>query len=406
VKLEAYLGQGLGSEIYLRIDSIDLINKTFLADFVESNNFALFNALIGTSFPVDGPSMILFTNYFKQKRAGSIYAISTALITQLSNESRITIIEDSFIIRMEINLAGIKEDIFKKSISHKALSFKNPSIYFFDLYGSGDKELISLPSVGKIEVIIKNIGQGSWNEVLIENNVRLVFDIGTHYSTKASQVISMLENKDNAYQKSNPGLIISHWDVDHYHFIKAMKDATISSFQFILCRNFVPSLMSRVIFSRLSRLNSNCIAVGPDLRTIPSLREIPLFEYYNNHRFTIFNSGVSRNKNKDGLSVLIRNSTNSILLPGDQHYSQFDYFVIPKYLNYKHIHYLIVPHHGGNAGAYKYKLSYLVKRGNAIISVGKNTYGHPFANMIKSLGSDRFQVCRTDIQNNDIVISL
>ncbi|GAA3934321.1 hypothetical protein GO495_29815 [Chitinophaga oryziterrae] len=394
----------LNREIFIYVESIDISNKTLLTDFIESNNFSRFFEILGLEFPIDGPTMLLFKNYEYRKREGSIYSLGISTIDRLRQEERVTLIEDSFIVRAEIDLKGIKQDILGSSVSHIFLEEKYFFTYRFHLesaYGSS----FQLPNKGRTRLIIKDVGQGSWTEIEVDKKLTLIFDAGTYYSTKASKVTSMYGNRDSSYQTDCPGLIISHWDVDHYHFLKVMTDATISSLKFILCRNFTPSLMSRVIFSRLAKLNKNLISISADIRTV-SVKETPLFPYYDNKRFTIFNSGYSRSRNKNGLSLLIRTATKSVLLTGDQHYGQFDHFVIPSYLNYGHRHYLIVPHHGGNAGSYNFNLQQKVKKGDAIISVGSNTYGHPLPSILKCLRAASFNIRRTDIVGRDIDIHL
>jgi beta-lactamase superfamily II metal-dependent hydrolase len=401
-----YFGAREANEIYMRIEAMDNKKHEVLADFVESNNFDALNGFYESSFPLDGPSMLLFKNYKgRVVREGTIYILNYSVLQKLFNEGRINIVDDYFIIRAEINLQGLDEEVFGSSISHNTLERKAPEVYWFSHFGNADINAIQLPKSGATQVIIKDVGQGSWNEIHVNKQIQLVFDSGTHYSTKKNDVKRLLNGSDKIYEQSKPGLIISHWDVDHYHFLDAMSDQAIAAFSFILCRNFTPSLMSRVIFARLRKLNSNLIALSPDTRTT-TLKETPLFDIYNNNRFVIFNSGVSRNRNKDGLSLLVRNSVKSILLPGDQHYGQFHHFVLPVFLSYPHIHYIVVPHHGGNAGTYKYSLHSGVTRGEAIISVGSNSYGHPFLKVMKCLTNDSFKVSRTDIHSRDISIQL
>jgi beta-lactamase superfamily II metal-dependent hydrolase len=305
---------------------------------------------------------------------------------------------------LEINLEGIDEDVLGQSISYSQLSNRDFFTYSFYFGGNNTIKGLSLPTSGNTFVNVRDVGQGSWNEVYIDERSHLIFDIGTHYSTKIEKVIQMFGDRNEFYQRNRPGLIISHWDVDHYHFIKAMSDHTIKSLKFILCRAFAPTLTARVILVRL-RGNTNLITVHPQDRN-GEKGETPLFSLYNNDRFTIFNSGETRSRNKEGISLLIRNSNNSILLPGDQHYNQFNCFVNLQYLNYRHTHHLVVPHHGGNAGPYKYKLTSKVKKGEAVISVGKNLYGHPFERVIHSLRQESFNVSRTDIRKSDITIHL
>jgi hypothetical protein len=55
---------------------------------------------------------------------------------------------------------------------------------------------------------------------------------------------------------------------------------------------------------------------------------------------------------------------------------------------------MVVPHHGGKAGEYKYNLIPGVKPKDAIISVGKK-YGHPRLDYVRALKFDCFRVYKT-----------
>jgi hypothetical protein len=67
-------------------------------------------------------------------------------------------------------------------------------------------------------------------------------------------------------------------------------------------------------------------------------------------------------------------------------YDQISRYILP-HLNYKHLHNLVVPHHGGNAGKYTYIIPKYVSVSTAIISVGVNHYKHPFPLNVKALRS-------------------
>ena len=79
--------------------------------------------------------------------------------------------------------------------------------------------------------------------------------------------------------------------------------------------------------------------------------------------------------------------------------------VLP-HLNFKHKHHLVVPHHGGKAGKYVYKLPKNVIPDKAIISVGPNKYKHPLSIYTSALTTDRFSVLKTQKVKNDITINL
>jgi len=66
---------------------------------------------------------------------------------------------------------------------------------------------------------------------------------------------------------------------------------------------------------------------------------------------------------------------------------------------------LIVPHHGGKAGKYVYDYTPGISCQRAIISVGKNNYGHQVKRYVQSLSLD-FLVEKTSKARSDILINL
>lgn len=94
-----------------------------------------------------------------------------------------------------------------------------------------------------------------------------------------------------------------------------------------------------------------------------------------------------------------------MILSGDALYEQLSRDILVD-LNFQHTHHLLVPHHGGKAGRFKYARPFKTLFGNAIISVGKNPYGHPIENNIESLRGVGFHVRQTRFEKQDIVISL
>jgi beta-lactamase superfamily II metal-dependent hydrolase len=402
----------LDTFILVRIERFERIAQTVLIDFIESNNFEAFANYIGGNYSIEGPSMLLLRNYSgKRLREGSIYIILKKTIETLESENRIVEAKDSLIILLEIDLKEIIYEVFAQSVAESkidsdAFPFLNiDTFYSFHLRSGSKAPSLSVPK-GAFSVNVRNVGQGSWNEIYVNNAPKLVYDCGTSYQTKKSQLPKYIGDREIEYQTHGPGLVISHWDVDHYHFIKALTDLTIKSFSFIVCRDYVPTLTSRVIFSKLNRLSAAFISVPPDDRG-RTVKGAPLYEFVSiDDQIILFNSGSSKSRNMDGLSILVRTSNRSVLLTGDQHYSQFDKNVLPHYLTYKHEHNIVVPHHGGSAGRFKYNLNSCVRRGKAIISVGNNNYGHPFSANINKLLSNSFKVIETRKYSSDIRINL
>lgn len=393
----------LDDQILFRVEKSEMNEHIVLLDFINSEYFSIFNTFLGISNAVDGPCLLLIKNYSGRFiRQGSLVAVNKNILQRLLEEQRFAFTDDSVIILAEVNLDGSNyQNILLPPILNNYQLKDIRSEQQFPIIPNSKK--IAFSSKGIDKLIVKNIGQGSWNEIQSNSNTRVVFDFGTHYNTRLPDLKAYLGNTETRYQKSKPGLIISHWDVDHYHFLKALSDKTIASFSNIVCRNRFPSKLSRTLCARIQRLNPNFYLIDPGPkgnRGIPP----PLYELYRNGSLILFNSGKTNSSNMNSLSLLIRKTNVSVSLTADQHYDQFDKYVLNKYLGFKHQHHLIVPHHGGHAGKYCYNLPTGVKAKNAVISVGNNTYGHPNISNINNLIKDGFNVI--DMHNRGMDISI
>ena len=111
------------------------------------------------------------------------------------------------------------------------------------------------------------------------------------------------------------------------------------------------------------------------------------------------------NRNISGIALSVKTAKGSMILPGDSHYRQISRDILSN-MNYNHIHNLVVPHNGGNAGTYFYNPPTRVTFNKAIISVGANIYNHPFDSNINALRSSGFTVKETNKVGSDISILL
>ncbi len=394
------------NEIIVYIEKFVKRSKYVLFDFVDSNEFISFNSITSFNYDwEDKPTMIELINYSQGNLIeGTMYSLSIKAIGQIFE--RIERVEDSLVIGFRLDIFEDDFILFGKSISFNQLE---RSVRNMD-----DTNNSLLPDIGlKLppteKVIVRNIGQGSWNELIFENNIFLAFDFGTIYTTKKNQIFRLIGNRDIEYQKSNPVFILSHWDVDHYHFILGFQDNTIKSVSGFIYRSSIPNLTARKALGRFRKLNNN--ALIPLAAISPSLNRNSIFiqkqEMFCNSEILFFNASQNRSRNKSGIGLALRKKKSSVVFSGDYDYSQISSFILPL-LNYECNHYLIVPHHGGNAGKFEYKNPAKNKLKSSIISVGKNPYypKHPFQKNIDQLHKIGFKVLRTDIKNADIIINL
>ena len=116
-----------------------------------------------------------------------------------------------------------------------------------------------------------------------------------------------------------------------------------------------------------------------------------------------FNARRHSSKNRSGIVLAIERTRTTAVLPADHGYGQVSHTVLPL-LSPGKKHHLVVPHHGGNAGAVVYQTA--APLGRAVVSVGHNGYGHPRQQVITGLQQLGFNVSRTDQVHQDIVVPL
>lgn len=382
--------------------------NTLLVDFLDSGAYNIF--LESTQPISDGktfsdPSMILIQNYNQKKvREGVTYPLNINTIKTILNENRIALYQqDSLIIGFHIDLKQDDDDLFGKS-----KSFDDIERFHLNMDRWPDNGIPEFKASGDIKVLVRNVGQGSWNEIVINNRTELIFDIGTHYLTRRTDIQKMLEDKEDIFITDNPGIIISHWDIDHYHYLIGLSDKVLKSIRFFCARNYLPTLTSRIIYSRIEQLigSPKMYPIAPLPRPDNKLTYAQLKKIDPSASNIIcYNSTDHRNRNQNAICLAIRKPNTSIVLPADTHYEQIANCILPD-LGYKNNHYLVVPHHGGKAGKFKYNLTNLVTPKTAIVSVGKNSYGHPKHKNLQDLSDMGFKILQTNIHNKDIEITL
>lgn len=384
----------LDSNIYAFIERYEKSKNKVLFDFIDSNNFNVFGESTGIPGNLSDPSMVLVENYQGKKlKEGAYYIIERTTLQELETQNRITNYnQTSYLIGYKIDLTDFPDEIFGKS---KSLSQNERDDYFTDVWRyTTEHENLRFRSGKSVETIIRNVGQGSWNEIIEEGIVTNVFDFGTKYTASREEVIEIIGDRDVRYQTDLPGLLLSHWDVDHYHCLKGLSDEAIKSFQYFLFRNRLPNLTSRIIYGRVRDLNPNCLLPVEPFDKPPKGERKHLRRLNVDDQFLLYNSCYTSSRNKDGLCLSLRLQNSNIVFPGDNHYDQISYCMLPE-LNYESNHYLVVPHHGGNAGKLIYQLGRRAKPAQAIISVGSNSYGHPFENNKEGLRKLGFKVQQT-----------
>ena len=389
--------------IFITVEKYEPEIKTVLIDFFDSNETTLFERI--TNFKTsDKPSMIIIENYdLKKLTEGTVYELAKEVIEELIENRELTNYEDSFLIGYRINIGANRKKLFGKS---KSFTTTENSIRNVNINVSNPKVYTKLNPSGDMYCIVRNVGQGNWNELFVDDTTYLVYDCGTHYLTNRSQVIKYIDNRETLFQKDKPVLIISHWDVDHYHCLLAMSDITLSSFEYVMFKNYIPNLTSRKLMARFLKLIPHCIHTLSSGRAI-KIKKVTKLTLMNSliDVVLVFNGSKDRDRNKCGICLIIKTNKVNIILSADHHYDQISRYLLP-FLTYPSKHYLVVPHHGGKAGKFEYNMSKNLTPKLAIISVGKNSYGHPFKRYTNELHNKKFSIRKTNDFGKDERIDL
>jgi beta-lactamase superfamily II metal-dependent hydrolase len=397
-------------DILVYIESIDRANKTVLLDFVDSVGFGDFQSLLGRERNYSGPSMVLLRNYSgKRVQQNTIYSISEKTVTELNSQNLIhsygvsdnakEVGQDSFVVGYSIDL-GNQSEFFGRTIS---LGEK----FFGENESDQSREFLSWindQTFGNLTAVVRDVGHGNWNELWRNETLLILFDGGAPSLASKAEVIRHIGARDSIIRNCSPGLIISHWDLDHYHALVGMSDETLARFSYVICRNNPPTRTGRELHARLTNHLTenrifNIVAEAQVKRKVPlKLLSDP------SDSILLFNSHYHKDRNRSGILLAIRNSRSSIVFSGDAHYSQISDYILP-HLQYPHAHHLVVPHHGGTAGKFIYNYRKIMP-GSAIISVGTNSYKHPNEANISNLHQLRFSVSQTRFKKQDITITL
>ncbi|GAB3534900.1 hypothetical protein GCM10027443_22830 [Pontibacter brevis] len=392
--------------ILLYVEKFNFSSNYVLVDFVDSNEFTSFSSSTGIGYDWAGkPTMIEIVNYNQKRlREGTTYVLTNEAIDIISQ--RIEVTDDSLVIGFRIDLANEQQPIFGNSKSFNDFEKHWRRI---DLSLSRFPQQFDFNSGLLDKVTVRNIGQGNWNEVISADKTKVVFDAGTIYTTKRAKLLELIGNRDEDYQVSKPLLILSHWDVDHYHFLLGFHDDTIKAFSHFICRGILPNLTARKVYSKFKRLNEKAlIPIAPEpCEPERSSKKLTRYHLSNNRQLVFFNAAKNASRNRSGLGLILRTSKDAVIFSGDYDYAQISDYMLPE-LNYSCNHYLIVTHHGGKAGKFTYNHHKSNKLKSAIISVGKNPYKppHPHSDNISNLDKIGFKVERTDRFSGDYNILL
>ncbi len=320
-------------------------------------------------------SLVLLEGYTGRRlREGSYYRILPETLRQLEFQ----VYAESSLIGYRVALSSRVPELFGET-------YRPKFDYEFGLRPV-EMEFPQFRDAKDVELIVYDVGQGNWNEVVLDGQAVLVYDLGCTYTATPDEMSSKLRIAVQRYLTDKPILVLSHWDLDHYALLKAIENPE-SLFSFALVRTPPPTLTARMIFSRLrQKLGVRFSSTGG--ATLPRQKPNPLELYTRfSQQLFIYRARQNSSRNMSGFVCVVRTSESIAILPADHHYDQIKQYLCDR--ESKKNEYLVVPHHGGHAG--KLVLPEIGKLNRqAIVSVGTNGYNHPRDTVMAALRGSNY----------------
>ena len=328
----------------------------------------------------------------KKLRSGCYYKLNLAKINkcEFNYENESLLIERTYNCGSEPCPNSEEEEFLQ---AHNFLS----ECLFLDYKPIIDKALLfsSLDS-SNLSVLVRDVDQANWNEVLENERIKIVYDIGAKINANKCEVEKIFNSRLNKLKSDKPILILSHWDVDHFHCLCYADQQTLKKcFSQFVCVSKMKSLTSYRICEKMRSAlgDSNVFCYRPhNQKNRLSMRCL-----FNSHDLSVYIGGKSSNVNYCGLCLLVKGNLKSVNFTGDVRLLQAKDIYDQELTKLKTSqHVLIAPHHGGE-NSRKYRC-YSIPTTEVIISVGNNNiYNHPGRQMLLYLNS----LCQNNLYRTD-----
>ena len=228
-----------------------------------------------------------------------------------------------------------------------------------------------------------DVDQGNFNEVIVDKQPYVIYDAGTEVYDGTMPFCSLLKKLQDELDKGElPLFVLSHWHADHYSLLFGLSDGYFEKIDKCVFPSYVKNLS---VYNFIVRLN----LLGVNVRMV----YLPYVDNWtrvaaNDHLRLYANKYYHSSPNNSGLTMFVQGVTNNAMLPGDCRYAlaeaQTNDSIIYE-IGGDGTHYLVIPHHCGEAGKVTYNLKES-KRIEGIVSVGKNgKHGHPNGDILEKI---------------------
>lgn len=227
---------------------------------------------------------------------------------------------------------------------------------------------------GKVRVVFCNVGQGD-GILITRNDFQMVVDSGPDNKV----MLGCLEKNMPFWDKEIEVAIMTHWDIDHSGGLKSMMD------NYKIDRLFSSSTPTDV---NEQKIYTDNLAINDEIK-------------YGSIDFEILNPDEDwGNDNDNSVVGILSYMGHRVLLTGDAS-AQVEQKLVWRGRLSEKVDILKVSHHGSAAGTSQELLT-AIRPTVAVISVGKNSFGHPTKAVLDRLTAAGVNIRRTD-KEGDII---
>lgn len=399
------------NEIVVYLDSHRIYRKgckDLYIDFRTSKDFLLFQQFLEGGL-AQSDSSYIHLKYVKIKQRlkyDTYYRLNIDELKRLKSKNDLSFIieDDSYVIGAHYIFSKNAEydEILQKCTQSEEYEFEMEE---FDNNRENcidfrtEVELTQNP-VKVPSLYVADVGQANWNELRDDDKTVLVFDCGSPLNCRRKKTDEIWDNHKLRLKKSPSTLVISHWDIDHYHCLVNRNERFVSYFTVVFCP-LPKSKTSRKVFGKLKKAFGNNFVFIPRFGGMSNRSSWPPMKLEKrSHNLSLYAGDDSDNINLCGLAIFVDGPNKTGLFSGDLSLGQCNEVMMNE--NNTKPHVLIVPHHGGYCGQTSLQIMNPIDL--AIISVGaNNSYKHPNRDVLKCLRKiSKNGIKRTDMNGSII----
>ncbi len=249
---------------------------------------------------------------------------------------------------------------------------------------------------GRLHVVFCNVGQGDGIFIRTPKGLDIIVDGGPD-----DLILACLSNHMPFWDRDIELMLLTHPHADHMNgLLPVLKRYTVLSFATEKLENKTLGFQALIDSIKAKHLTIQYAFAGKKIKTPDSVVLSivgPTQEFLTK---TSPGGTIGESSEFGSLETLVSYGIFKILLTGDSQAEELQEAIDAGYLGGVDV--LQVPHHGSKTGLTD-EIFEAIRPGLAVISVGKNKYGHPTPQTLELLKSNGVKVLRTD-QHGDIEI--